>query len=59
MHNRRIWARGLTANESGKAITVDGQRHFLRNAEHYDGRTMLTVVTTIELPHDAEVTVHE
>ena len=59
MHNRIVWARGLTPNEVGKAITVDGQRHFLRNAEHYDGRTVLTVVTTIELEHDAEVIVHE
>jgi hypothetical protein len=54
-----VWARGLTPNENGKAITVNGQRHFLRNAEHYDGRTVLTVVTTVELEHDAEVIVHE
>lgn len=59
MHERRIWARGLTKNENGKPITVDGHRYFLRNAEHYDGRTVLTVVATIELEHDAEVIVHE
>lgn len=59
MHKRIIVARGLTPNERGKAITVDGQRVFLRNAEHYDGRTVLTVVSTIELGHDSEVTIHE
>lgn len=59
MNKRTIVARGLTANERGKAITVNGQRVFLRNAEHYDGRTVLTVVTTMELAHDAEVTIHE
>lgn len=59
MHNRIIWARGLTKNDHGKAITVDGQRYFLRNAEHYDGRTVLTVVTTVELEPDVEVTLHE
>jgi hypothetical protein len=59
MHDRRIWARGLTKNEVGKPITVDGHRYFLRSAEHYDGRTVLTVVATVELQHDAEVIVHE
>jgi hypothetical protein len=43
----------------GKPITVDGHRYFLRSAEHYDGRTVLTVVATVELQHDAEVIVHE
>ena len=57
--SRVLWVRGLTANERGKPITVNGQRVFLRNAEHYDGRTVLTVVTTIELAHDVEVTIHE
>ena len=59
MHDRKVWARGITPNDRGKAITVNGQRYFLRNAEHYDGRTVLTVVTTVELEHDAEVTLHE
>lgn len=59
MNKRIVWARGLTPNEHGKALTVDGQRVFLRNAEHYDGRTVLTVVSTIELEHETEVTIHE
>ena len=59
MNKRIVWARGLTPNDHGKAITVEGQRVFLRNAEHYDGRTVLTVVTTIELGHDVEVAIHE
>lgn len=65
MSTRTIWSRGLTPNENGKAITIKGPilwpsaTVFLRNAEHYDGRTVLTVVTTIELEHDAEVIVHE
>ena len=59
VHNRTVWARGLTPNEHGKAISIKGHRYFLRNAEHYDGRTVLTVVTTFELEHDAEVIVHD
>ena len=62
---RRIWARGLTANENGRAIefpqgeVLFSDRHFLRHAEHLNGRTVLTVVTTIEVAPDAEVVIYE
>lgn len=59
MSTRTIVARGITANERGKSLTVDGQEVFLRNAEHFQGRTVLTVVTTIEVDPMSEVTVHE
>ena len=63
---RRIWARGLTANENGRAIEFASgadvevsNRFFLRHAEHLNGRTILTVVTTIEVAPDAEVVIYE
>lgn len=59
MSERRIWARGLTPNENNRRVTVDGKDVILRSAEHYTERTVLTVLVAIEVPHDAEVIVHE
>ena len=59
MSQRRIWARGITPNEIGRTITVGDEHFFLKGVEHFDGRTVLTVVTTFEVEHDTEVIVHE
>ena len=59
MSQRRIWARGITPNEIGHTITVDDEHFFLKGVEHFDGRTVLTVLTTFEVGHDTEVIVHE
>jgi hypothetical protein len=64
MSERRIVARGLTPNERYKPITLNGPVQYtgdfvLKEVEHFDGPTVLTVVTTVEVPHDMEVVVHE
>lgn len=64
MSTRRIVARGLTPNEHYKSITLNGPIRYmgdfmLKEVEHFDGRTVLTVVTTLEVEHDMEVVVHE
>lgn len=56
---RVIWARGLTRNEIGRRVTIDGYDVLLKGVEHFDGRTVLTYTTTVEVMHDAEVIVHE
>ena len=60
MGSRRvIWARGLTPNEVGRRVTVNGGDVFLKGVEHFDGRTVLTYMTSVEVACDSEVTVHE
>lgn len=59
MSERNIWVRGLIVNDRGKVVEVDGQRFLLRGFEHTSDSTVLTVVTSIELPHNKEVTLHE
>lgn len=66
MHKRTIYARGLTPNEKGRLIELAddssvqvSDTYLLKSVEHYDGRTVLSVVVTFEVPHDALVTIHE
>lgn len=66
MSTRTVWVRGLTPNEKGRLIELDkdadvqvSDTYLLKSAEHYDGRTVLSVVVTLEVPHDALVTIHE
>lgn len=66
MHTRTIYARGLTPNEKGRLIELAddsdvqiADTYLLKSVEHYDGRTVLNVVVTMELHHDALVTIHE
>ncbi|UXO93854.1 hypothetical protein Pan2_35 [Pseudanabaena phage Pan2] len=66
MSTRTIWVRGLTPNEKGRLIELDkdadvqvSDTYLLKSVEHYDGRTVLSVVVTLEVPHDALVTIHE
>lgn len=66
MSTRTIWARGLTPNERGRFIWLTSNEdvqvsdtYLLKSVEHYDGRTVLSVVVTFEVPHDALVTIHE
>lgn len=66
MATRSIWARGLTGNEKGRLIELAddsdvtvADTYLLKSVEHYDGRTVLSVVVTMELQHDALVTIHE
>lgn len=57
MSARNIWVRGLHVGDNGKRIVVDGQNYLLRAHQHFDKRTVLTVVTEVELPHDTEIEV--
>lgn len=59
MSERNIWVRGLIPNDRGKVIEFDGKKFLLRGFEHGAESTTLTVVTSIELPHKKEVTLHE
>lgn len=59
MNERKIWARGLTPSDAGKRITIDGHDFLLRDAEHTSDKTVLSVVTSIELNHRTEVSVHD
>lgn len=59
MSARNIWVRGLTPSDVGKRIAIDGHDFLLRHAEHTSDKTVLSVVTSIELDHRTEVTIHE
>lgn len=59
MSERSVWVRGLIPNDRGKVIEFDGKKVLLRGFEHGAESTILTVVTSIELPHNKEVTLHE
>lgn len=66
MSARTVWARGLTPNEKGRLIELAddsdvqiADTYLLKSVEHYDGRTVLNLVVTMELQHDALVTIHE
>lgn len=66
MSTKTIWARGLTPNEKGRLIELAddadvqvSDTYLLKSVEHYDGRTVLSVVVTFEVPHDTLVTIHE
>lgn len=66
MSTRTLWARGLTPNEKGRLIELAedsdvtiADTYLLKSVEHYDGRTVVSVVVTMELQHDALVTIHE
>jgi hypothetical protein len=59
MNERKIWVRGLTPSDRGKLITIDGHDFLLRHAEHTGDKTILSVVTSIELDHRTEVEVHD
>ncbi len=64
MHDRTVWARGLTATNAGTRISTSAQvvvpnDMILRSVEHFNGRTVMTVLATVEIEHDAEVTLHE
>lgn len=58
-NNRTIWVRGLTPSDAGKIVTIDGHDFLLRHAEHTSDKTILSVVTSIELDHRTEVSVHD
>lgn len=59
MHKRVIWTRGLTPNDIGKRISVDGLQGVLRGVEHFDRGSVLIMQMEIDMPHDAEVTLQE
>lgn len=59
MSERSVWVRGLIPNDRGKVIEFDGKKVMLRGFEHGAESTTLTVVTSIELPRNTEVVIHE
>lgn len=59
MSTRTIWTRGLTPNELNRFIRVDGIQGVLKSVEHFDRGSVLTMLVEVDMPHDAEVIVHE
>lgn len=59
VNERKIWVRGLTSRDYGKVVTIDRHDFLLRHAEHTSDKTILSVVTSIELDHQTEVVVND
>lgn len=62
MKIRKMWTRGLTASDRGKAVEfksngLEEVRGILRNAEHLGHSSVITMLITVDIPHDVEVEV--
>lgn len=60
MKQRTIWTRGLTPRDRGKSVEFKGENELhgiLHSVEHYGNGSVVTMLVSVDIPHNVEVEV--